>query len=716
MKFYCIKQHDITDCGAACLATILKQYGSNVSISKIREVAGTDIKGTNLLGIITAANALGLDAKAVKGTKEALFSNFKLPAIAHVVVNNGTLLHYVVVHKITKKYVIIADPAVGIKKLKIDEFCNIWTGYIVMLSPSDTFVKTVKDSNKFEMFLRLLYPQRKLVFDIFLASIMITILGIFGAFYFQLVIDEVLSSNIKETLFTISIGVIILNIFSIFLTFIRSMLLVYFTQKLDISLLLGYYNHVIELPMNFFQSRRIGEIISRFQDSTIIREAISKATLTMMIDVIMAVVGGVILFLKSKILFFITVIMALLYCVLVIIFNGIYKKLNMEQMENNSKLTSYLIESLQGILTIKSFNLEERTKIQTELKFVKLLKSIFNLSYIGNLQEILKYSIESIGAVIIIWVGALSVIKGEMTIGSLISFNALLAYFLTPIKNIINLQPTIQTALVATERLVEILELEVEKNDDIEKNKLELQSLYGDIKIENIFFRYGTRKYILEDFSLDIKKGEKIALVGESGAGKSTIAKILLKLYDIEKGNITISNYSISDIKIDILREKIAYISQEVFLFTGTIMENLMYGSSETTTIEEIMNISKLTRVHDFVDELPLRYNTYLEENGNNLSGGEKQRIAITRALLKKPDILILDEATSNLDTITEKAISEMIEKYTQNTTVIIIAHRLSTVKNCDKIFVLDKGQVVESGNHNELMEKNGYYSKLYNV
>lgn len=721
MKYYCIKQHDITDCGAACLATICKQNGYNIGITKIREVAGTDKQGTNVAGVIKAAEHLGFSAKGVKGNKEAFFSEFPLPCIAHVIVD-GNLLHYVVIQKITKKQVIIADPAAGIVKLSPEEFFGevhngnkppkyMWSGVLILLVKNEEFKKGGETKGLFNRFFYLLMPQKKLLMHIFLASLVYTVLGILGAFYFQELIDSVLPDGLKKTLMTLSVGVILLNVFKVILDAFRSHLLLYLSQKLDIALLLGYYRHVLELPMNFFGTRKVGEIISRFNDAGKVRDAISGAALTIMIDTFMAIAGAVILYIQNPKLFAIALIIVILYFIIVAAFNKWYEKLNRKQMEDNSQLTSYMVESLNGIQTVKAYNAERKANLETERKFVKLLKSIFNLCWVENLQTSLKVFIELVGGVIILWVGGISVINGEMTIGSLITFNALLAYFLDPVKNLINLQPQMQTAVVAADRLGEILDLEAEKTEK-EYRKLQPDSIAGDIEIRNLKFRYGTRSLVLDDISLTIKKGQKVAFVGESGSGKTTLSKLLLHMYSAEEGEILINGNNIEDIQIEKLRERIAYIPQETFLFSGTIFENLTLGLDDAG-MDDIIEASKMAQAHEFVNGLPLRYETLLEENGTNLSGGQRQRLAITRAMLKKPDILILDEATSNLDAITERALDKTIGEFSKDMTTIFIAHRLSTIKNCDKIFVMEKGKIIESGNHKELTDLGGKYAEL---
>ena len=705
-KYYSVLQRDETDCGPACVLTVAKQYKSNFSVAKLRDVMGTDKNGTNIVGILKGLEYSGFDSKAVKVEDRKIYNSVSFPLIAHIQTKEN-LLHYVVVHNVTKKSIIISDPAIGIKKYTHEKFSEIWTGILILIDPKKNFEKRNENDNSLMRFFYVLKNQKSLLWNIFLTSMLYTFLGIISSFYFKFLVDYVLKDKLVTTLNILIIGVIMLEIIKIFLSIFRGFLLMFLGQRIDVSILFGYYNHMIRLPMKFFSSRKAGEIISRFSDADNINDTVAETVLSLMLDVIMSVVGGIIVYFQNQYLFFISVVLLLLYTIIVFSFKGILKKVNREVLENNSQMTSLVIQSINGMETIKTYNLEKRIQDETEFKYLKVLKSSLKRTKIGIFLGTLSEIVELLGSMAIIWVGSMQVINGKLTLGEMMVFNTLLGYFTEPVKNLIGLQPTIQTAMVSADRLGEVIDLDIEQKDE----RIIPNNLKGDIEIKNLDFRYGTREQILKNINIKIKKGEKIALVGESGSGKTTLAKLFLKFFDFEKGEININDFNIKDIDITFLREKISYISQDIFLFNNTIKENLILN--ETIKMEEVIEMAKKINAYDFINQLPQRFNYVIEENGANLSMGQKQRLSILRALLKKPDILIMDEATSNLDTITENIIQNTLNNLDMEMTIIIIAHRLSTIRMCDRIYVLDKGEIIESGTHEELVNMKGKYYKL---
>lgn len=711
MKYACVKQHDTTDCGAACLSTILKHYGSRMPIAQIRELAGTDKQGTNIYGMVEAAKKLGFDARGVRGDEEALFSDFPLPAIAHVVVD-GYLLHYVVIHKITKGKITVTDPAKGIVSYSPKDFLKIWSGAMILITPSDSFVPLKTQQSTFRRFSEMVLSQKKLLLPIFIFSLLITATGILASFYYTIIMDKVLVSASFDFLLAVSLGVLGLYGIKSLLEYFRERLMLSLSQKIDLQLIPQFNKHMLRLPMRFFHMRKSGEIISRYSDASKIRDALADAILTIMIDTLMAIGGGVVLWFQNKTLFLIAFIMLLLYGGVILLFTKPIRKANEKVMEDNSQFVSYLYESVEGIETVKSMNSEATSEKKSRALYDKFWVSIKKIFLLNVSQGTITNTIASIGETMILWVGTISVLEGQMTIGTLITFHALLAYFLIPVKKLLNLQPTMQTAVIATERLNDVLDLNTESDSEQQAVPNNI-NLCQTINITNLTFRYGTRELVLNSINFSVKPGEKIAFVGESGSGKTTLAKLLLRFYEQETGTITIGSVDIRDIPLHILRDRIAYISQDTFLFSGTIKENLLLAKANATD-EEIYEACRLSKADAFIEKMHMGLDSRIEENGSNLSGGQKQRLAIARALLRKPDILIMDEATSNLDSVTEKAIEKTISQMSKDTTLIIIAHRLSTVMQCDTIYVFKEGEIIEKGAHKDLINQNGAYAEFW--
>lgn len=710
-QYYCVKQFDITDCGAACLATVAKQYGLKVPITKIRQIAGTDTRGTNALGLIRAANQLCFSAKGIRITEEQFIEadDLPFPLIAHVI--KDKLLHYVVIHEKTKKEVIIADPAEGVKRYKLDDFFMIWSGVLIILTPDEKFQRGDNTVGLFSRFIHLILPHKRLLVEVILASILLTIIGLLGTFYMKFLIDDILPDSLISTLHVLSLGMLVLNVFRILLEVFRSILLLYLSRKIDIKMILDYYQHILKLPISFFDSRKVGEILSRLGDAAKIRNAISGSTISVLLDSMTVVAGAIILLLQSKTLFLITLASIPLYAAIVFGFSKPYRNINRRIMQEAAEMHAYLVESISGAFTIKAFNGQEEAKFETEQYYMKQTKSIFKSFWLNNIQSMLQALLVSVSNVLLLWVGSDLIINGSLSLGQLLTFNALSGYFTAPIKNLIGLQFSLQEAYVAADRLGEILDLEIEELH--EEKKVKLQHLKGDIEFKQVDFRYGTRELVLENISLKIMPGEKVALVGASGSGKTTLVKLLLKYYLPEKGEVIIDGYNIQDVSAESIRSRIGYVPQEIYLFSGTIRENIAFGNPDAT-IEEVIDAAKLAQAHEFINDFPQRYETLLGERGANLSGGQRQRIGIARAILKQPELLILDEATSNLDSITERAFHQTIGAISKDLTVMIIAHRLSTIRRCDRIVVIEKGKIIELGSHQELLAKKEMYYKLW--
>lgn len=450
--------------------------------------------------------------------------------------------------------------------------------------------------------------------------------------------------------------------------------------------------------------------MSRFSDTSNIREAVSSTVLTLIVDSIMAIFFGCYLCYINVFLFFIALSMMICYAIIVYVFKNPIKQINQTSMEENAQMTSYLKESIDGMETIKSFRNEDIVYNKTCNIFTKMINVFVKGSVVYALKDAIIATIASVGVVALLWVGNELCINGTITLGSMISFYVVLNYFLSPLKNLVELQSSIQAAVVASERLNDILEIPVESKNIFYQEKANLK---GDISFNNITFRYGYREAVINDLSINIKQGYKVAIVGESGSGKTTLMKLLMAFYRPESGTITINEHELSEFSPNAIRDKISYVSQNVFFFSDTIKNNLTMNNPNISE-NDVNKACSLAMAKSFIEELPLGYDTILSENASNLSGGQRQRLAIARALLQKPDILILDEATSNLDAITEESIKTTIFKITNGITTFIIAHRLSTIKNCDLILVMDNGKIVESGTHNELIALDGIYKSYW--
>ena len=713
MRYTFIKQHDATDCAAACMGMVCLHYRKETTITKLRDLMGTDLKGTNLIGLSKCAEQLGFNCQAVKVDREGFLSRYTLPAIANVITKEG-MSHFVVVFRITKKYVIVGDPAKDIERISIDDFYKKFIGAMLLLKPNSEFEREkIKGIKLFDRYIKLLLPQKKLFIYALVASLLVTLLGILSSLFNNIIYDEILPYQQKDVLKIMLAVFLGISLTSTFVSFVRQWILMHLSIKIDIPLMLGYFEHIYKLPMKFFASRKTGDITTRFSDAFTIKDIFTNIALSLIMDISMAIITGVILFQMNPKLFAIIVMMTIISIVLVFIFKQPYKKINEEQMQQSSILNSEIIEGLRAVETIKG-NANEDIELESiEREYIKSLRISYKEGMLSNVQGTISSVISGAGNLVMLYVGIMQVINNSLTLGSYMAFMTLAGYFMDPIGNLVSLQLSIQEANISMKRLSEIMDYEREQQS--ERQYQEITQIDGDIKLNHVTFGYGNRKPALDDVSFTIEKGQKVALVGASGSGKSTIAKLLLKYYEPQSGDITIDGMDISEYRNDDIRRAVSYVPQNIELFSKSIYDNIRV-TRQSATLDEVREAAKAADAHEFIKRLPMQYYTYLEEAGNGLSGGEKQRIALARAFLKENQFYIMDESTSNLDFATENIIFDMIYNKFRKKTMLIIAHRLATVKNCDKIIVMDKGKIIEQGTHKELLEKKGQYYRLWEM
>lgn len=708
-----IKQHDIKDCGAACLASIGNHYNVNLPIARIRQIAHTDKRGTNVLGMIEAAEKMGFTAKGVKGGLDAL-DQIPLPAVAHVVLKNQ-LQHYVVIYKASLKgegKIKAMDPGNGkFKTYTAKEFQEIWSGVLILFAKGTDFRTYNEQTSPLRRFYDLIQPHKSILFQALFGAIVFTILGLAMSIYIQKITDYVLVEGNRNLLNLLSFGMIGIILLRLFVGASKSIIVLKTGQIIDTKLILGYYKHLLKLPQTFFDTMQIGEITSRVSDAVKIRAFINDVAIDMIVNIFIVIFSFGLMFTFYWKLAVVILLVIPLYIIIYVIMNYFNKKVERRMMENAASLETQLVESLSNVRTVKEFGIEGYSNSKTENRFVKLLFT----TYTSGLNSVFAGSstqfIASIFTVILMWVGAGYVIDQEITPGELFSFYALIGYFTSPIASLVSMNKTIQNALIAADRLFEIMDLE--REETTHKSHLPKEEV-GDIRFENVSFRYGSRVQVFENFSCLFPKHQTTAIVGESGCGKTTLISLIQALYPLQEGKIYIGNFDLNYVSKESLRKHIGVIPQELKLFTGSIIENIALGE-ESPDMQRILSLSKDLGINEFVEKLPMGFETQVGENGAMLSGGQKQRIAIARALYKDPELLLMDEATSALDTSAEQVVQTTIENFkTSNKTVIVIAHRLSTIKNADRILVMKDGEIYEQGHHQDLIDKKGLYYQLW--
>ena len=678
-KYPFTKQEGLKDCAAACMQMIIKYYNGYISINDLNEMLETTKEGVSAFKIIEVSNKIGFKATGIRLNLLELTKSVTLPVIAHVVINNYN--HYIVVYKIDsfKKSVIIADPQSKIKTISFKEFESIWTNVIINLYP----VKPIEHRNyeKHLNYKNIILKNKKTIFQLCYISFIYMILSIVASFYMKYVFDNYLSNF--YLIFTIFILFIIINLYKIFTNLIRTKILINLNKNIDIDLSLDIFSKILSLPYGYYRNKTTGEIITRYTELSKIRETISKVLLTLFLDLPLCITSFIIMYFLNSKLTMISLIAVLLYTIIVIAYNRILNDTILEAQIKKAEMNTVLIESINGFETIKGLNLYDYINLKFENKYIKYLKNVIKIDSILNIKENLKEIVNQLIEMIIIFTGVIYVRSETITIGTLMTYNSILVFFLAPIRNLLSLD----NSIIESKRIVKRVNEMIKKEENVKK----INIVYSDILIKSLSFKQN-EKIILNKINLHISKGEKVIITGKSGSGKSTLLKILMNYYNDYQGEIKINGINIKSINL-----KNVYISQNETLFTDTIYNNIVLGNNDSNFSEVV----KMCYVDEIINS-NLGYNQIIEENGFNISGGQKQRIILARSIINEFDLLLIDEGLNQIDVELERKILKNLFNKFHDKTIIIVSHRLENMDLYDKLIKLENGKVKECVKRND--------------
>ena len=668
-----IKQEGLKDCGPSCLLNIIKHYKGYIDINDLKDMCKTDKSGTTAYHLIEASKKLGFESYGIKcNLKELKKENVILPCIAHVIINNS-YKHYVVIEKIDfkKKRILINDPIGKHKYCSYNDFDKVFNNILIYLYPIKKITNTPNNSN-IKFFQEIIKSSTNQLIQVVIISIFVTIFSIITSFYLQYMTDNITFSKQKITL--IFIIFLIIYMLKIISDFLRNKILILINQKIDFNLTFKTFKQIINLPYRYYKNNTTGEIISKINDLEAVREVISKVALSLFIDLPLTILSLIIMYIINDTLFFISLVIMLLYLFIIIIFRNKFNNLIDEATANKATVTSYMVESINGYETIKGCNIEDKIIHNFEEKYAIYSNKIEELDNYYNYQYLLKELINNIGFIVIILIGIFLVMDKTITLGSLLSFNSLLIYFLSPIRNIIDLDNNLRQTKISIKKISYLYH---------KKNNYKNKKTIGDITFKDLNYSFDDVTNVLSNINLTIKNKSKVMVLGSSGSGKSTLFKILKQNYEVKRDKVYVNGIDINDYKLN----NIVYVSQNEILFSDTLENNI--GN-------DIYKVSKICLVDEIVKKMQLGYKTLIEENGFNLSGGEKKRIILSRALSNPFDILIIDEGLSQVDTNMERIILKNIIKEYSNKTIIFISHRLDNIDLFNQVIKLEKGKIVD--------------------
>lgn len=706
-RFPHIKQIDEMDCGAASLAMICRHFGRKVSVSRIRQKVRTSNDGTSLRGLCDGAEALGLAARSVKASKTNL-REMPLPAILHWENN-----HWVVLFKLNKGQAWIADPATNIRHITLKELDEKWNGYAALFDYTEAFEKTPEAKTGFGWLMPFLRPFAGVFAKAFGLAMIVSALQMLLPVFTQVIVDSVLVERDSSLLRMMIGAMLVVLLFMTIAMLVQRYLLSFVAVRIDSSSLDFITRRLLALPISYFSQRKTGDIQRRLLGARQVREFLVMNGVNGLTAVAQIAAAAALMTLYSPVLTLVFLAVAPLYAGLMKYSSRRLKPMFDELEESYGRYSSHQIDAIKGIETVKTLGAEGALREKMLGEFHSLAHKQFKSSFLLMNYEAAVQSVGFLSLAMFLFVGAQQVMSGNMTIGAMVAFNSLVAMANAPILTLLTMWDNWQLASVLLGRMNDIFESEPEQGHD--HSQLQpVRTLEGRVKFENVSFQYGgpDSPKILEEISIDIRPGKCVAIVGRSGSGKTTLVKCLAGLLEATEGAINFDGVEQKKLRYRDLRRQIGFVLQENYLFDDTIARNIAFGE-EDPDMERIAWAAKVANAHEFIQRLPLGFETRVGETGIALSGGQRQRIAIARAVYNKPPILIFDEATSSLDTESEKAVKENMDHLLKGRTSFVIAHRLSTIRDADLILVLEKGRIVEQGSHEELMERQGLYFYL---